>query len=267
MKNVYITGHRGYVGRELVKRGFIPLDVDITNYDSVSVAVQKARPDLLIHLAGKSDVEYCEQKHNQEEVIRTNVRGSYFVFENLKAMRLPGIFISTDQIWRGGFFEKHRENSRPTPPVNFYGMSKVSAEAIARNFGAKIIRTSYLFDHKRLEFKIEDIGLPKDYPVFIKRSFLHVQDFCDMLEIYCNKFYKMPPVLHLSGSSVVSWYSFMKEIAKGLELNSAVKPRFFEKKGFAPRPWFGGLNTHKSWELGFPQRDYIDGIERMKNEG
>lgn len=262
----FITGYKGYIGSELVRRGFIPLECDIRKYEDVERAIQKSKPDLLIHLAGKSDVDFCEQKHNQEEVIKTNVRGTYFVFENLKRLNLPGVLLSSDQVWKGGFFESHSEYSKRTPPVNFYGMSKVAAESIAINFGMKIVRTSYLFDYNRLSDRISDLkfGLSKDYPVFIRRSFLHLQDFCDLLENYCGRFHKMPEVLHLSGSQSVSWYKFMKDLKSARGLTGLVKARFFEKRQFAPRPWFGGLNIAKSIGLGFPIKSYLDGIDRMK---
>jgi dTDP-4-dehydrorhamnose reductase len=253
---VFITGHKGYVGSELIKRGFLPLDCDITNWSAVERAVQTQRPSLLIHLAGKSNVNWCEDKANQEEVIKTNVRGTYNVFENLARMRIPSVFLSTDQIWGGGMLEQHKEHSRLTPAVNYYAMSKVSAEFVARSFEANIIRTSYLFDSKRLAPHLKEDTLP----VFIRRSFMNLCDFCDALERYCKNYYAMPKVLHLSGSEIVSWYGFMKEVRGG-----EIKPRFFEAPSPAKRPWFGGLNTSLAQSLGFRALSYRDGIARMKN--
>jgi dTDP-4-dehydrorhamnose reductase len=265
----YITGHRGYIGRELLKRGFLPLDCDVTNLLEVEKSIKYAKPDLVIHLAGKSDVDWCEDKRNQDEVIGVNAKGTHFVFKCLQDRRIPGVLLSTDQIWRGGWFEKHRETSKHTPAVNFYGMSKVVAEQTVMVMGGNIIRTSYLFNAERLKDKIRDleIGVKQTYPTFITRSFLHLQDFCDLLEIYCEKFYKMPKVLHLSGSKAVSWYRFMKDIEKqyGFKHN-AVKPRFFEKKGSAPRPHYGGLNVDLSYSLSLGKQDYVSGIEKMRHE-
>jgi len=179
---------------------------------------------------------------------------------------LPGVFLSTDQVWKGGWFERHHEYSKRTPPVNFYGMSKVSAEAVVSYAGGNIIRTSYLFDKKRLENRIQNMktGVKEYYPTFITRSFMHLYDFCDLLEIYCQRFYEMPKVLHLSGSTTASWYRFMKDVENRYGVKGSVKPRFFNKSGFAPRPYYGGLNTNLSFGLGFPPRNYFDGIDRMR---
>jgi dTDP-4-dehydrorhamnose reductase len=269
MRKIYVTGYNGYVGRELVRRGFLPLECDVTNQDAVERAINKAKPELLIHLASKSDVDFCEKPENENKVIRVNVIGTANVFKSLSDIKLPGVLMSTDQVWGGGYFERHREDSRLTPATNFYGMSKVSAEAIALGCGGKVVRTSYLFDGARLKNKEQSAreGLPQAYPVFIRRSFLHLYDFCNLLENYCERFYKMPKVLHLTGSKTVSWYAFMKEVSKCYSFSgwnqNPVKPRYVEKKGFAPRPWFGGLDITRAFELGFPEKDYLDGIKRL----
>jgi dTDP-4-dehydrorhamnose reductase len=263
---IYITGYKGFVGGELLKRGFLPLQCNVTSPLEVEMAIKYAKPDLVIHLGGKSDVDWCEDKRNQNELIKVNVEGTYFLFEALANARIPGAYLSSDQIWQGGWFEKHRESSKYTPPVNHYGLSKVAAEHQVSTQGGKIIRTSYLFNATRLQNKIREteIGIKRDYPTFITRSFLHVQDFCDLLEIYCKKLYKMPNVLHLSGSMTVSYYRFMKDIEKRYGKHGSIKPRYFEQQGLAPRPHYGGLDTNLAFELGFPKRNYFDGIDRMR---
>jgi dTDP-4-dehydrorhamnose reductase len=265
---VFITGHKGYIGSELVKRGFLPLECDITDPADVQRAIKYAKPQLVIHLAGKSSVNWCEDKANQEEVILNNIRGTRNVFEGLSQRRIPGVFISTDQIWRGGLFEQHKENSKITErtlPVNFYAITKMAAESAVEDFGGRIIRTSFLFDAKRLEKHLPRIE-KRDYPVFIRRSFMYLKDFCDALEMYCDRYYKMPKVLHISGSEKVSWYGFMKEIGRQYGFSGLpIKPRLHEVPSGAPRPWFGGLDTRLARSLGFPPRSYIDGIKRMKN--
>jgi dTDP-4-dehydrorhamnose reductase len=268
MKRIFITGYNGFLGKELLKRGFLPLECDITQQADVEKSLQKAKPALLLHLAGKSNVDYCQELSNAETVIQANVRGTYYIFQELAQLRLPGTLISTSQVWRGGFFEKHNEDSKITRPVNFYGMSKLSAEACVSSWGGKVIRTSYLFNAARLKNNLENmrLNIKQDYPTFITRSFIDLQDFCDMLELYCDGYYKMPAMLHLAGNKNVSWYRFMRDIEKHHRFEKSVKPRFFEKKGFAPRPHYGGLNVEKSFALGFPQTNYLNGIARLLNE-
>ena len=126
---------------------------DITSYDSVHSAIHRsiAHPDVIINLAGLSDVDFCEKKENQELVIKTNVRGAYNVALAAEdSGGIPVVFISTDHVFDG----KHgpyKENAKLTPPVNFYGSSKLAMEGIGLNFNnVKIVRTSYLFSYKRV---------------------------------------------------------------------------------------------------------------------
>lgn len=272
MKRICITGHKGYIGTELLKRGFLPLDVDITDIVAFQQAIKYAKPELVIHLGGKTSVDFCEDKKNEVVVRSVNVMGAGNVFRSLAGARIPGVFLSSDHVFHGGMFETHREDATPYSkqflPVNFYGMCKLATEQAAHVYGINIIRTSVLFDSKRLQgdlFAI-NIGNKTQYPTFIKRSFLHLYDFCDMVEKYCNNFYRMPKLLHLSGSRVVSWHTFAKEIAKQYGYKSP-KPRYFEDKSFTvPRPRNGGLDTKLSHLVGFPHVDYASGIERMKRE-
>jgi len=261
----YVIGYKGYIGRELMRRGFLALDCDVRDRASVQRAAKYSKPDLVIHLAGHSSVNFCEEKKNEREVTDVNVMGAGNVFRVMSDSRIPCVFISSDHIFHGGVFETHKEDSKLTRPVNFYGLCKLAAEQSAQIFDANIIRTSYIFDSTRLYDDILDMDLRK-YPTFIKRSFLHLYDFCDMLKKYCDNFYTMPKVLHLSGSMVVSWHTFAKEIARQYGYKSP-KPRFFDNKNFPPRPHNGGLDVSLSHSLGFPGVNYVSGIERMKHEG
>jgi dTDP-4-dehydrorhamnose reductase len=92
------------------------------------------------------------------------------------------------------------------------------------------------------------------------RSFMHIDHFVDQLMYYCRLDIK-PKVLHLSGSTTVSWHVFAKNIVNfyGLDVNK-VHPRWTNHKNLAPRPYRTGLSTSLSKSLGIPQYDYIDGI-------
>lgn len=271
MKRIAITGHRGYIGRELLQWGFLPLNCEITDIADVQKTIRYIKPSLVIHLAGKSSVEFCENKKNEAMVRSVNVSGSGNVFRVLNEARIPGVFLSSDHVFHGGVFESHKEDLSPYSnqfrPVNFYGMCKLVAEQAAKAYNINIIRTSFIFNSKRLEEDLFHINSgTKKYPAFIKRSFLHLYDFCDMLARYCDNFYKMPKLLHLSGSEIVSWHTFTKEIAKQYGYKTPAT-RYFEDKNLVPRPKNGGLETNLSHSLGFPPKNYIGGIERMKHEG
>jgi dTDP-4-dehydrorhamnose reductase len=275
---IFVTGAEGYIGKSLMKSGFHPLVCNVTEYNDVERAVAQAHPDLIVHLAGKSDPDVCET--HIKDAIKSNVDGTHNVFEAAVKYKIPAVLLSSSQIWGGGWREsllnKHAENSRKTPAVNCYGMQKAVAEFIVETSNmdgrtsSKIIRTSYVFNRERLAVDLKKLrlGLPVDAPRFLKRSFLHMDDFIVLLTEYCKRFQDMPPVLHLAGSKTVSYYEFWREVAKQFGYSrKLVKGRWIEKSIYpAKRPHFGGLDVDLSKTLGFPSFDYFGGIQRMKNE-
>lgn len=267
---VSVTGYRGHVGKHLIRAGFCPLECDTTDIYQVERVIKREKPDLVVHLAGKNNVDWCEDPANQVEAIGVNVMGTGNVFEVLEANKIGGVILSSDQIWRGGWFEgRYKEDSKVTAPVNYYGLTKLSAEAVTSSFGGKIVRTSFLFDRWRREIaeRISSLeaGETLSEPTFIKRSFLYLPDFVWMISEYCKRFSSMPDVLHLSGGKTVSWYAFVRELAEVYGFKN-VKPRLFESRKYVPRPHNGGLNTELARSLGFGYRDFQTGLRRMRNE-
>lgn len=281
--NVFVTGANGYLGRALVKAGCKPLKCDdVTEYNCVSRAVEVSHPDLIIHLAGKSNPDFCQS--NPDVSYKINIKGTYNIVENCAHRKIPLIYLSSSQIWGGGWWEsiwnKHSEDSKRTPAVNSYGMQKVAAETIALwlnvngTISSKIIRSSFVFDKVRLSKDISYLkhGISIETPTFLKRSFIHLDDFTYLISEYCKRFYEMPKVIHLAGSKTVSYYTFWLEVAKQMGFDKKlVRPRRVEKdyvdgERKTKRPHNGGLDITLSQRLGFRSFDYIGGIKRMKDE-
>lgn len=271
-----VTGANGYIGKALVKAGVEPLCFDVGIPKDIEGELKEKKPDIILHLASKSDPDWCELEENRGEVYDVNVRGTLNVFRRAANMGIPCVLLSSGQIWKGGFWEMrgHRENDKLTPPRNVYGISKVGAE-IAVGFlqedgaKAKIIRSSFVFDYARLSPKFQTIreGKTLHEPTFIRRSFIYLKDFTEALLKYCEEFDRMPPILHLAGGEICSWYDFTHELMKQYLMDTRlVKPRRNEVEAVAPRPHNAGLNVGLARSLGFRLPGYVEGIKRMKNE-
>ena len=271
---VGITGPNGFIGKALVLHGCLPLHCDVAQPEKVEREISEKKPDVILHLAAKSDVDFCEDRKNEKVVVNVNLRGTYNVMHHATKCGIPCVLMSTGQIWKGGFWERdHREDYSRTLPVNQYGISKLAAEALVSqafsDIGGKIIRSSYVFDAKRLEPKLDKLrkGEELEEPVFIRRSFIYIKDFVDLLLEYCGRIDEMPAVLHLAGSETCSWYDFIYEFAKQYMMDTRlVRGRRKEIEGHAPRPHNAGLDTSLARSLGFRIPNYRDGIRRMKNE-
>lgn len=278
---IAVTGYKGRVGSLLLEQGCSPLVCDVTNYDEVEMAVRQAKPDLVVHLASISDVDYCEQ--HLDEALKVNFGGTKIVAEATRKHQCGMVLLSSDHVF-GGRSGPYKEVKFVKnflglydSPVNYYGETKLAAEALQQvNPHMKIVRTSYLFDENRLKLAnwITDLGFlgldhtkGVEYPTFISRSFMYFPHFITSFVLYLNRFYEMPNLLHISGIDIVSWYDFMLAVAGTFEVDkNLIHPRRKElntSKAFAPRPHRGGLKVGLSRKLGLPQYSYIDGLKEM----
>lgn len=266
--NIYIIGAEGSVGKEMLKLGCRPLEVDVTDLYAVTKLLEEAypRPEVVINLAGKSHPDFCEVKENTDIVVKVNVRGAYNVATVTEQMNIPAVFLSTDHIFDG----KHgpyREASKLTVPANFYGQSKMAMEAVGMQFdNVKLVRTSHLFGR---ETQIAQ----KDYPTFLNRSFMYLPHFAKSLYEYALRISDMPKILHIAGSQTISWYEFALALASELKIDKeTILPRRKEWKAspdgplFAPRPHKAGLVVTLSKKLGLPQHDFVDGLQQMHED-
>lgn len=272
---ISVTGYNGRIGKLLVKSGCFPLVCDITKPEEIDRAIKKDNPSIVVHLASLSDVDFCEEEKNRDKVLQVNYKGTLNLADACHTAKVGMVFLSTDHIFdgkKGPYKEDYPYYSRNLlgqyqHPMNYYGLSKLTAEAIQKIYPFKIVRTSYNFDKARL---IHQLNLMKNEvsmepPAFMNRSFMYIPHFVSVLQEYLDRFYEMPPILHLSGSQTVSWYEFLLAVASiyGYSKHPILPRKKDAKDLFAPRPHKAGLNTSLSKKLGFPQFSYIDGIRQM----
>jgi len=259
-----IIGHQGLVGSELIKRGYEPLWCDIRHKDEVSEVIRGYNPDVIINCAAITSVDYCEE--NVKEAKDVNVRGVSNIVDCFEGRLIQ---LSTDHIFSGKkfFSDGYRESHNPAPE-NIYGMTKWAGERMAvwGRSDARIIRTSKLFDHDYVYNKICAIDTqgPYEFSNVLKRSFLHIEHFVDGLQFVLDNWEKMPIILNISGTDVMTHYMFFCFVAKkyGIDPN-LVKPRNTLLKHLTPRPIRGGLNVSKARKLGVPLYSAFDGIKLL----
>lgn len=274
IQRVGITGASGFIGRELLKYpNCFPLVGDVTNPSSIEMAIKSEKPDLIVHLASISDVDYCEQPEHEKEVTEVNLRGTFYVTEAAEKHGAKVVLVSTCQVFSGEPFlvSTYKEGSQ-AHPKNFYGHTKLAAERLSTFFpNLKVVRSSYLFNKSRLMkylIPLQD-GHEFEFPTFITRSFIHLNHFVGLLATYLKQYDEMPRILHLAGAETISWYDFMVAVTRELGYDSSLLVRYDKenpKLGLAPRPYRCGLNIGLSRKLGFLPYSYYDGIVEMKNE-
>ena len=156
--------------------------------------------DLLIHAAAESHVDNSFLM--RDDFIKTNVIGTKNIMEaSLKNKIKNIIHISTDEVYGQILKGKFKESS-PLNPSNPYSSSKAAAEMIVKGYiksfklPVKIVRPNNIYgtrQHpekliagcfwciiKKKKFTLHGQGKQK-------RTFLHVKDFCNSLDIIITK--------------------------------------------------------------------------------
>lgn len=254
MKNnlIGVTGASGKVGRELIRRGCIPLECDVTKADEVYRSIQQSGVELVIHCAAITDVDYCEKKENEKEVYNVNVRGTGSVLTACQMLGIKMIYISADHVFDGKrWFGSYKETDKPNP-INYYGYSKWGGELVCdiANDNVKVVRTSYLITNEPDVYNIPYMSIWEDgeeVPTCLKRTFLRTDHFVDGLLYFSENFDEMPHLLHISGTKKLSWYQLIKSVRNN------ISPRHsYLDIWYAPRPQNVGLDVSLAKKLGVP---------------
>jgi dTDP-4-dehydrorhamnose reductase len=147
MKKILLTGANGLLGQKIIQKlidragielyatgrgeninavssGYTYLDLDLTDFPKLEIAVRKIKPDIIIHGAAMTNVDACELDPAACNVVNVEVT------QRLSALceEWNGflIFVSTDFIF-DGTAGPYTETDTPNP-LSHYGHSKWNAE-------------------------------------------------------------------------------------------------------------------------------------------
>ena len=113
-----------YLGHPFSYPGVVASKLDVTSAQDVMAAFGKARPDLVIHTAGLTNVDECEL--NEPLANNINAAGSFNVAAAAREAGARLVHVSTDHLWSDERpFVREEE---PPRPLNAYARSKLLAE-------------------------------------------------------------------------------------------------------------------------------------------
>jgi len=163
---VLLTGGSGTLGselRRLVPNVIAPLrsEMDITDGAAIEQALDRYRPDLLIHAAAFTDVAAAERE--RDLCWRTNVHGTRNIVRAAAARGVFLVHISTDYVFEGSR-GMYREDDTPGPVCNYYALTKLVAEEAVRGaLRFLIIRTSFRPRQWPYAIAFTDVYTSQDY--------------------------------------------------------------------------------------------------------
>jgi UDP-glucuronate 4-epimerase len=106
--------------------------VDIADQASLKKAIEAFKPTKILHLAAQAGVRYSQE--NPKAYIRSNIEGSFNIFEIAKQTSTPVVYASSSSVY-GQNQKIPFEESDPTDlPMSLYAMTKKSNELMAQTY-------------------------------------------------------------------------------------------------------------------------------------
>jgi dTDP-4-dehydrorhamnose reductase len=146
-----VTGAGGLLGgafMALAKKGHIQglstSDLDICDFNACNHIIKDAKPDVIIHCAAKTNVEWCEKHKVEAEAV--NVQGTINLIEAAKKVRAKIVLISSTGVYGAHKDSAYTERDM-TKPTTWHHETKLMAEFQVQMSGLPylIIRTGWLF--------------------------------------------------------------------------------------------------------------------------
>jgi dTDP-4-dehydrorhamnose reductase len=163
---ILLTGGAGRLGSEL--RRLLPgivapsqSQLDVTEPKTITETLQQYKPEVLVHAAGYTDVAQAEQE--RDRCWQVNVVGMRNIVRAATASGMFFVHISTDYVFSGAT-GMYREEDPPGPARNYYALSKLVAEEIARLAPRHlVIRTSFRPREWPYPVAFTDVFTSQDY--------------------------------------------------------------------------------------------------------
>lgn len=292
--NVLITGANGFLGQHLTlflakknitviacSRGecripkeaaFQYFPVDLTDKEAVAKLVADIKPQVLVHTAAMSKPDECHEQ--RDKCLLHNVEATRYLLEACKPFNTHFIYISTDFVF--GEDGPHAEDDEKNP-LNFYGESKLMAEALVEESALPytIVRPVFIYGQvwqgiraSFLHWVKENLEAGKPIKVVSDqlRTPTYVEDICT--GIYTIIAQNKRGVYHLAGKDVISPYEMAMIVAETLQLNAALIENVTSQNFDEPvkRAKRSGLRIEKAVEeLEYHPVAFSEGVKRTFN--
>lgn len=273
-----VTGSTGQLGREFCSFessefeiiGISRKDADITKIAEVRSAINKFKPDIVIHTAAMVDVDDCEL--NPELAMNVNSIGARNVALAANESSASVVYISTDYVFDGNKGSAYVE-SDTTNAISNYGKSKLAGEnAIEEsNKNWTIIRTSWVYSQYRRNFvksilkqalsgktlKVVDDQFSS--PTWTKDI---VRQTMKIIEL------KQARLFHVAAKGETSRYDFAKQILTKMKIDAQIEPvSTAQIPRPAKRPMRSTLTSERLPELGIDtMRPYNEALDEFLNQ-
>lgn len=151
-QTILILGHRGLVGRALLRAGgdacVHPMGgrevFDLASPDSVHKLIDEIRPGAVINCAAMTAVDACESQ--PEKAMALNAQGPQAIAQACAKLGAHLIHLSTDFVFGAGHNRPLREDDEPNP-LSVYGRTKLEGERLVAEAWHRslVVRIAWVF--------------------------------------------------------------------------------------------------------------------------
>ena len=200
-------------------KNFMNFDLVSESYDAL---MNWAKPDVIIHCAAITNVDYCED--NPEQAMEVNAESVNKFLKYGSDARL--IFISSDAVFPDGIHMATEKDQ--TTPENIYGKTKETGEKYINNaLGSHLaIRTTIVGKNINpsyqgfVEWIVNTVKNGKEITLFEDVLFTPITTWHLANELEWIMEHDVSGVIHIVGQESISKYEFGKKICEKLELDT-----------------------------------------------
>ncbi len=258
MKKILITGAKGYIGNCLLKYlnkkykvyGLDKLSsknknikkLNLLNEFQLSNYLKKIKPDVVVHLAGKSTIDDIKKKNSY---ILNNVRATKILIRSMKKNNISNIiFSSTAAVYLES--SKMLNEKSKILPKNIYGKTKLECENMLKNENLNyVIFRFFNVCSSIVELKVGENHKPETHliPLLVEkalkkkifkiygdnyktfdgtciRDYIHIVDLCNAIKLsidHLNKTKKLKKIFNLGTSKGYSVKQVLNKVSKILK--------------------------------------------------
>lgn len=270
--DVILGTHRHKVDLE----GARSVALDLESPERLSHQLQTLAPTLVVHTAGMTRVEQCEQQPRDAEHANAGLTRNVAIATHALGIKL--VHISTDHLFPGS--RSRVTEQEPPAPLNVYARTKLQAEEWARaaNPETLIVRTNFfgwghLHRQSFSDWIITSLRSGRRITMFEDVYFTPI--LADSLALVTHDVVAKGifGVLNIAGDERFSKYDFAVRVAErfGLPKALVVRGRMDDSKPSVRRPHDMSLdNTKTSGLLGRPLGkvdEFLEELYEQENQG
>jgi UDP-4-amino-4,6-dideoxy-N-acetyl-beta-L-altrosamine transaminase/dTDP-4-dehydrorhamnose reductase len=242
--------------------------INIESSDAFKICLADIQPDIVVHCAGLTNIEACEQ--DPSLAYHINVELSANVARACAAAQIRLVLISTDHLFSGD--TSLVSEDEPVRPVNVYAKTKWEAEqAVLTNCpGSLVIRTNFYgwgtdYRHSFSDFIITSLRSKRSISLFTDFYYTPIlitelsETVMQLLAVNASG------IFNVAGNERLSKYEFGIHLANhfGLDASLISKMSLSDRKDLVKRPADMSLSNEKAAK--FLNKKFLSNYDSLTN--